>query len=60
MISLALITTNVLRRWSITLQTIQSFIICENFDIIDEIILSVDLLGDNVNEEKLSEENIIK
>ena len=60
MISLALITTNVLRRWSITLQTIQSFIICENYDIIDEIILSVDLLGDNVNEEKLSEENIIK
>lgn len=60
MISLALITTNVLRRWSITLQTIQSFIICENFDIIDEIILSVDLLSDNVNEEKLSEDNIIK
>lgn len=60
MISLALITTNVLRRWSITLQTIQSFIICKNFDIIDEIILSVDLLGDNVNEEKLSEDNIIK
>jgi len=60
MISLALITTNVLRRWSITLQTIQSFLICENFDIIDEIILSVDLLGDNVNEEKISENNIIK
>ena len=60
MISLALITTNVLRRWSITLQTIQSFLICENFDIIDEIILSVDLLGDNVNEEKISEKNIIQ
>ena len=60
MISLALITTNVLRRWSITLQTIQSFLICENFDIIDEIILSVDLLGDNVNEEKISENDIIK
>jgi len=60
MISLALITTNILRRWSITLQTIQSFFICKNYDIIDEIVLSVDLLGDNINEEKLSEETILK
>jgi hypothetical protein len=60
MISLALITTNILRRWTITLQTIQSFFICRNNEIIDEIVLSIDLLGDNINEEKLSEETILK
>ena len=60
MISLAIITTNVFRRWSITLQTIQSFLTCKNCEIIDEIILSIDLLGDNIDEKKLSEENIIK
>lgn len=60
MISLALITTNILRRWSITLQTIQSFFICKNNEIIDEIILSIDLLNDNIKEEKLSKDFILK
>jgi len=60
MISLALITTNLLRRWSITLQTIQSFFICKNIEIIDEIILSIDLLNENINEEKISEDTILK
>lgn len=60
MISLALITTNILRRWSITLQTIQSFFICINNEIIDEIVLSIDLLNDNIKEEKLSKEVMIK
>lgn len=60
MISLAIITTNILRRWSITLQTIQSFFICKNTEIIDEIVLSIDLLGDNIKEEKLSKDTILK